>query len=158
MIKIGFEQEFTFRNARGEYLDFTNSDYELFEKIVEGFPVVEGDERIFECKSLETVPRRCYVEGIERYDESGNLLATAPQALIAHSDETIASKTINHIDSITGCKLKTRADFRYAINASSNGTTGNKTDRRMIQGKPCICGTGPNTGTSTITSISIRTA
>lgn len=81
MIKIGCEQEFSFKNARGEYLDFTNSNYQLFSEIVEEFPLVPGDEQVFDCKSLETAPKRCYVEGVERHDESGNLLATDPKGL-----------------------------------------------------------------------------
>ena len=81
MVKIGFEQEFSFKNALGKYLDFTNSDYQLFNMIAEGFPVVAGDQQVFDCKYLETTPRRCYVEGVERYDESGNLLATDPKGL-----------------------------------------------------------------------------
>ncbi len=80
-MKIGIEHEFVFKDSSDNYLDFTNSSYKMFKQIVDKFPVYEEDKILFECKSLETVPKRLYVEGFERYDSNGILLETLPKGL-----------------------------------------------------------------------------
>ena len=94
MMKIGIEHEFVFKDSSGTYLDFENSTYSLFEKVVDAFPIVAGDNNFFECKSLENVPKRCYVEGFERYDSNGNLTETLPKGL---EIRTIPHSTIDAI-------------------------------------------------------------
>ena len=81
MMRIGIEQEFVFQDREGNYLDFENSEYSLFKGIVDTFPYFENDDAVFECKSLERVPKRCYVEGLERHDLDGNLVETVPKGL-----------------------------------------------------------------------------
>jgi hypothetical protein len=81
MLRIGIEQEFVFRDGSGRYLDAENSDYAVFEKIVDQFPALPGDDDWFECKSLEQYPKRCYVEGFERHDRDGRLIETIPKGL-----------------------------------------------------------------------------
>jgi gamma-glutamyl:cysteine ligase YbdK (ATP-grasp superfamily) len=80
-MKIGIEHEFVFKNPNGDYLDFANTEYTLFQKIVDDFPCEKSDSQYFECKSLETQPKRCYIEGFERYDEEGKVVATIPKGL-----------------------------------------------------------------------------
>lgn len=80
-IKFGIEQEFVFKNASNEYMDFENISYELFQKIVDKFPLHLNDNEVFECKSLETKPKRCYIEGIERFNNNGILFSTLPKGL-----------------------------------------------------------------------------
>ena len=62
-------------------LDFSNSTYNDFRKVVEEFPINPKDKGILECKSLETEPKLCYVEGFEKFDNSGKLLETIPKGL-----------------------------------------------------------------------------
>jgi hypothetical protein len=81
MFRIGIEQEFVFLNKAGEYVDADNTEYSLFRDIVDAFPSHPGDDRFLECKSLETTPKRCYVEGFERHDADGKLAETLPKAL-----------------------------------------------------------------------------
>lgn len=81
MLKIGIEHEFVFQDTNGVYLDFENAAYETFQKIVDAFPHFEQDTAFFDCKSLEKQPKRCYVEGFERYSENGELLETVPKGL-----------------------------------------------------------------------------
>jgi len=80
-MQIGIEHEFVFKDANDNYLDFGNSKYALFAQIVDAFPYKEGDNSIFECKSLEQQPKRCYVEGFERYDINGKVIVTIPKGL-----------------------------------------------------------------------------
>ncbi len=81
MLRVGIEQEFVFVDASGTYLDADTSDYALFSSIIDEFPAFEGDDVYFECKSLETFPKRCYVEGFERHAPGGKLIETLPKAL-----------------------------------------------------------------------------
>ncbi len=81
MLRVGIEQEFVCVDASGTYLDADTTDYALFSSIVDEFPSFEGDDVYFECKSLETFPKRCYVEGFERHAPDGKLIETLPKAL-----------------------------------------------------------------------------
>ncbi len=80
-IKFGIEQELIFVNEKNEILDFTNSTYFQFKKIVDEFPFYEGDEKYFHIKSTEIKPKRCYIEGFELHDEKGNIKETIPKGL-----------------------------------------------------------------------------
>jgi hypothetical protein len=81
MMLVGIEQEFVFADQDGHYLDADNSDYSLFSTIVDSFPAYPEDETYLECKSLETYPKRCYVEGFERHDNHGRTIETQPKGL-----------------------------------------------------------------------------
>lgn len=78
---IGIEQEFVFKDADGTYLDFQSGQYPVFQSIVDAFPLHPEDAGVFECKSLESAPKRLYVEGFERYDLHGRLVETTPKGL-----------------------------------------------------------------------------
>ena len=80
-MKVGIEHEFVFKDDRGNYLDFENAEYSRFKQIVDTLPYVENDDRYFDCKSLEDIPKRCYVEGFERYDLNGKVVTTIPVSL-----------------------------------------------------------------------------
>jgi hypothetical protein len=81
VLRVGIEQEFVCVDASGTYLDADTMGYALFSSIVDEFPSFEGDDVYFECKSLETFPKRCYVEGFERHAPDGKLIETLPKAL-----------------------------------------------------------------------------
>jgi len=80
-VKIGIEQEIVFKDSSGQYLDADNTPYSLFGDIVDVFPSYEGDDAYLECKSLETYPKRCYVEGFERHNAGGRVIETIPKGL-----------------------------------------------------------------------------
>ena len=98
-MRIGIEHEFVFKDRVGNYLDFENTEYSLFKKIVDAFPYIENDDKYFDCKSLEHKPKRCYVEGFERYDLDGNLTETIPKGLEIRTLPHTAVNTI--IDEFT---------------------------------------------------------
>lgn len=81
MLSVGIEHEFVFADKAGLYLDADNSRYSTFSEIVDGFPTFAGDDAVFECKSLEQYPKRCYVEGFERHDREGQRVETLPKGL-----------------------------------------------------------------------------
>jgi hypothetical protein len=81
MLRVGIEHEFVFADEAGRYLDADNSRYSTFSEIVDNFPTFAGDDAVFDCKSLEHYPKRCYVEGFERHDREGRSLETLPKGL-----------------------------------------------------------------------------
>lgn len=81
MMKMGIEHEFVFKDDSETYLDFEMAEYSIFQKIIDEFPYFENDDTFFDCKSLEQKPKRCYVEGFERYDINGQLTETVPKGL-----------------------------------------------------------------------------
>jgi hypothetical protein len=90
MITIGIEQEIVFKNSHNVYMDFSNTAYETFYKIIDPLPCYEDDNRFFHIKSLETKPKRWYVEGFELHDAQGNVTTTIPKGIeirtTPHSD------------------------------------------------------------------------
>jgi len=93
-MRIGIEHEFVFKDNSGNYLDFSNAEYSLFQEIVDAFPYFENDDAFFDCKSLEHRPKRCYVEGFERYDTNGQLVETTPKGL---EIRTLPHTTVNAV-------------------------------------------------------------
>lgn len=81
MLRVGIEHEFVFADSAGRYVDAETTDYSVFRDIVDEFPAFEGDDDCFDCKSLEQLPKRCYVEGFERHDPAGRRIETLPKGL-----------------------------------------------------------------------------
>jgi len=81
VLKIGIEHEFVFADDQGQYLDAEVAEYALFERIVNEFPAYENDAEYLALKSVEQVPKRCYVEGFERHDPDGGTIETIPKGL-----------------------------------------------------------------------------
>lgn len=106
MFKIGIEQEIVFLNEFGEYVDADNTGFGLFEEIVDAFPAFDGDDRFLECKSIETFPKRCYIEGFERHDAGGERVDTLPKAL--------EIRTLPH-DSVGGAVAEFRDSWSRAM-------------------------------------------
>jgi hypothetical protein len=102
MLKIGIEQEFVFADSAGSYLDADNTGYPVFSAIVDEFPAFEGDDAWLDCKSLETFPKRCYVEGFEHHDAQGKRIETLPKGL--------EIRTLPH-DSVEGVVTEFRNTF-----------------------------------------------
>lgn len=69
------------RTPTGTWLYFQSADYRVFQGIVDSFQLYPADAHIFECKSLETMPKRLYVDGFERYDLAGIPVEMTPKEL-----------------------------------------------------------------------------
>jgi len=111
MLKLGIEQEFVFADAAGRYLDADNAHYSVFSAIVDGLPAHEGDDEYLDCKSLETFPKRCYVEGFEHHDATGKITETLPKGL--------EIRTLPH-DSVTGVVAEFRDTFAAVMSLAAD--------------------------------------
>ncbi len=94
MITFGIEQEIVFKDKNNTFLDFDNTKYEDFIKIINRLPIYDSDNNYFECKSLEIYPKRWYIEGIEIFDEYKNITSTIPKAI---EIRTTPHKSINNL-------------------------------------------------------------
>ena len=110
MLKLGIEQEFVFADSTGRYLDADNSGYDVFRAIVDQFPAFDGDDSYLECKSLETYPKRCYVEGFEHHDADGKRIETLPKGL--------EIRTLPH-DSVAGMVAEFRQSFSMVMDLAT---------------------------------------
>ncbi|GAA4542814.1 glutamate-cysteine ligase family protein [Pseudonocardia xishanensis] len=78
-VRYGIEHEVSFRHADGPFADFTNTSFALLQGIVDALPDTPvpglriGDQGIKRT--------RWYVEGFERFDESGALLRCDPKGI-----------------------------------------------------------------------------
>ncbi len=109
-LKIGIEQEFVFADSSGRYLDADNAGYTVFSAIVDGFPAFVGDDAHLDCKSLETYPKRCYVEGFEHHDAHGRRIETLPKGL--------EIRTLPH-DSVEGLVAEFRNSFTAVMDLAA---------------------------------------
>ncbi len=114
-MKIGIEHEFVFKDSSNNYIDFTNSSYNSFKQIVDEFPAFKEDEKIFECKSLETKPKRCYIEGFEKYDLDNNILETIPKGL---EIRTPPFEEVNEILDNFTASFKTMSELTSSVGLS----------------------------------------
>jgi len=83
----------------------------VFSAIVERLPAHVGDDNYLYCKSLETYPKRCYVEGFERHDTTGKTIETLPKGL--------EIRTLPH-DNVEGVVTEFRETFAAVMALASN--------------------------------------
>lgn len=94
MIKIGIEQEIVFKSLENKFLDFENTNYKMYQDIIKKLPFYEEDKKYFECKSLENIPKRWYIEGIELFDDEHKLVETLPKAIEIRTSPHINIKSL----------------------------------------------------------------
>jgi len=115
MMKMGVEHEFVFKDDRGTYLDFETAEYSIFQKIINEFPYFENDDTFFDCKSLEQKPKRCYIEGFERYDINGKLIETVPKGLeIRTLPHTNIDTVIKDFTNSYTCLMRSAEKFGFS--------------------------------------------
>ncbi len=79
--QFGIEHEVAFLRSNGEFADFTNTEYEEFAAIVAQLPEYESDQTCLRMGDQGIRRKRWYIEGIERFDDSGNLVKCIPKGI-----------------------------------------------------------------------------
>ncbi|HEY0964792.1 MAG TPA: glutamate--cysteine ligase [Candidatus Paceibacterota bacterium] len=74
--KWGIEHEFPALNAAGEFCDFSNTTYEDFDRVIQAMPTFESDYPGLRVGDLGIKSKRWYIEGFERFSETGEYLRT----------------------------------------------------------------------------------
>ncbi len=72
MFYFGIEHEVAFLNHEGNFSDFSNTKFSDFDQIVEKLPVYPNDYSQLRLGDAGIRKKRWYIEGLERFDNSGN--------------------------------------------------------------------------------------
>ena len=80
-VRYGIEHEIAFRRADGSFADFTNTTFEELQSIVDVLPEDDADYPDLRIGDQGIKRKRWYVEGFERFDETGGLLRCDPKGI-----------------------------------------------------------------------------
>jgi hypothetical protein len=79
--RFGIEHEVAFERSPGVFADFTNTTYAEFADIIAILPEYDQDRQQLRLGDAGIRRKRWYVEGTERFDESGQVLACIPKGI-----------------------------------------------------------------------------
>ena len=79
--RYGIEHEVAFRRADGRFADFTNTDFQEFQQIIDQLPEYNSDSHSLRRGDAGIRRKRWYIEGFERYSEDGKLLTCVPKGI-----------------------------------------------------------------------------
>lgn len=74
MFKFGIEHEVAFLNQENQFIDFSTASFTQFKQIVDRLPVYDTDANQLVIGDAGIRVKRWYMEGLERFDPTGNLL------------------------------------------------------------------------------------
>ncbi|MCL2503954.1 MAG: glutamate--cysteine ligase [Coriobacteriia bacterium] len=76
---FGIEHEFPVRDTQCQFRDFTNTKFEEFDAVIKELPVHKSDYDSLRVGDLGIKKKRWYIEGFERFGETGEYLRTDPK-------------------------------------------------------------------------------
>lgn len=79
--KYGIEHELAFLRPDGDFADFTNTSFEELAAIIELLPEYPDDYDELRIGDAGIRHKRWYIEGMERFDEAGNMLYCVPKGI-----------------------------------------------------------------------------
>ena len=79
--QFGIEHEVAFIRSHNIFADFTNTNYEEFNAIINQLPEYLSDSNSLRMGDAGIRRKRWYIEGIERFDEQGNLVKCIPKGI-----------------------------------------------------------------------------
>jgi hypothetical protein len=122
--QFGIEHEVAFVRSDLSFADFSNATYEEFAEIIQCLPEYEGDGSSLRFGDLGIRRKRWYIEGIERFDLTGNMIQCVPKGIEIRT--TLHSTIAGAIDELqTSFEQLTQAakPFGFSpINTSFNPT------------------------------------
>ena len=81
MFRYGIEHEVAFVNRKGQFADFTNTNFSDFQDIVDQLPYHESDYPQLRVGDAGIKLKRWYVEGYERFSEEGQIIDCVPKGI-----------------------------------------------------------------------------
>jgi hypothetical protein len=105
-LRFGIEHEVAFARPDGTFADFTNTSYSDFAAIVEALPDYPQDRRHLRIGDAGIRRKRWYIEGIERFDNTGKMVACIPKGIeirttIHNSIPEVFTELQQSLDSLT---------------------------------------------------------
>ncbi|MCL2526573.1 MAG: glutamate-cysteine ligase family protein [Coriobacteriia bacterium] len=77
--RFGIEHEYAVTGSEGRFLDFSNSSFEDFDRVIEALPTIESDTQTLRTGDLGIKLKRWYIEGFERFSTDGSYQRTLPK-------------------------------------------------------------------------------
>lgn len=81
MFAFGIEHEVAFVRADGQFADFTNTTFAEFDQIIAHLPIYPEDYPHLHVGDAGIRKKRWYIEGLERFSNSGELIGFAPKGI-----------------------------------------------------------------------------
>lgn len=77
--RFGIEHEFASLDSANNFLDFSNTSYEDFARVIDKLPEYPSDAEMLRTGDLGIKAKRWYIEGFERFSRNGEYLRTDPK-------------------------------------------------------------------------------
>jgi gamma-glutamyl:cysteine ligase YbdK (ATP-grasp superfamily) len=81
MFSFGIEHEVAFMNDRGQFADFSCTQFADFDQIIEQLPTYSGDYSQLRIGDAGIKKKRWYIEGFERFSEDGRMIDCVPKGI-----------------------------------------------------------------------------
>jgi hypothetical protein len=81
MFTFGIEHEVAFFNCAGHFVDWTTTTFAELDQIIAQLPLYAGDNSSLCVGDAKIREKRWYLEGIERFSETGSLLRFDPKGI-----------------------------------------------------------------------------
>ncbi len=78
---FGLEHEVAFRNAQGDFADFTNTTFADFAQIIDQLPIFDTDYPQLRVGDAGIKLKRWYIEGYERFLDSEDVIDCLPKGI-----------------------------------------------------------------------------
>lgn len=119
--RYGIEHEVAFCRADGTFADFTNTRFEDFQQIVDLLPEYPHDQQHLRFGDAGIRRKRWYIEGYERFSETGALLTCVPKGIeIRTTIHNSISGVIAELQNSYQLLIETAARFGYTPIAVSH--------------------------------------
>ncbi|MDR1775336.1 MAG: glutamate--cysteine ligase [Actinomycetes bacterium] len=77
--RFGIEHEYGIIDAEGRWRDFTNATFEEYTRVIDALPLIASDAQTLRTGDLGIKAKRWYIEGFERFSDTGEYLRTIPK-------------------------------------------------------------------------------
>jgi hypothetical protein len=81
MFRFGIEHEVAFLDHEGHFVDFLSTSFATLQQIIDELPQYAGDEAHLRIGDAGIRVKRWYIEGFERFSESGELVDCLPKGI-----------------------------------------------------------------------------
>jgi hypothetical protein len=107
--RYGIEYEFALINRQHQFVDFSNTTFEQLNKLIDQLPTYESDYPGLRVGDLGIKAKRWYIEGFERFSESGKYLRTDIKGLeIRTPISRSITEAVDHIETDFGTLCQSR--------------------------------------------------
>lgn len=112
--RFGIEHEVAFYRKDGQFADFSNTCFADFQRIIDHLPEYPEDAESLRFGDAGIRRKRWYIEGYERFSESGELLTCIPKGIeIRTTIHDSIHSALNELQDSYTSLLKTAARYGY---------------------------------------------